>query len=246
MTERPKIVAIVQARLGSSRLPGKVLADIQGHPMLWHVVERARAARTLNEVVVATTTEPADDAIVSFCREHAVACFRGGEKDVLDRYYQAALQQEAQVVVRITSDCPMIDPEIVDKTVRGFLDAQPDYASNTLVRTYPRGLDTEVMTFEALQRAWSEAVHSYQRAHVTAYIYENPTKFRILPVIGETDHSEFRWTVDTAEDLEFVRAVYSSLGDERFSWRDALSLMERQPQLTEINRTVAQKALHEG
>jgi spore coat polysaccharide biosynthesis protein SpsF len=241
-----KVDAIIQARMGSSRLPGKVLADIQGHPMLWHVVQRTRAAGTLDEVIIATTTEPADDVIVTFCDKHAVACFRGSEKDVLDRYYRVARWHESQAVVRITSDCPMIDPEIVDKTVRAFLEAQPDYASNTLVRSYPRGLDTEVMTFEALQRAWSEAVEPYQRAHVTAYIYENPRKFRIVPVTGEVDHSDFRWTVDTPEDLKFVRAVYSSLGEARFSWRDALSLMERQPQLAEINRSVSQKALHEG
>jgi spore coat polysaccharide biosynthesis protein SpsF len=241
-----KVVAIIQARMGSTRLPGKVLADIRGHAMLFHVVRRTEAAETLDKVVIATTTEPANDAIVAWCGEHQVDCFRGNEMDVLDRYYRAACQYNADAVVRITSDCPMIDPQVVDKTVNAFLSEQPDYASNTRVRTYPRGLDTEVMTFAALQRTWTEARHPYQRTHVTPYIYENPSTFRILSITGETDHSAYRWTVDTPEDLEFVRAVYSRLTDETFSFSDALNLMKREPELAEINRSVLQKALQEG
>ena len=232
--------------MGSARLPGKVLADIHGHAMLWHVAERTRAAETLDDVVVATTTEPADDVIAAFCREYRVSCFRGSEEDVLDRYYQAALQHDAQAIVRITSDCPLIDPEVVDKIVRAFLVEHTDYASNCEVRTYPRGLDTEVMTFRALERAWGEARQTHQRAHVTPYIYQNPDQFRIVSVTGEEDHSAHRWTVDTPEDLEFVRKVYSRLQSEQFHWSDVLGLLEREPALTEINRSVAQKALPEG
>lgn len=244
-SKHPKVVAIVQARMGSTRLPGKVLRDVQGHPMLWYVVQRARGAETVDEVVVATTTEPADEVIVDFCREHRIGCFRGSEDDVLDRYYQAARQHGAKIVVRITSDCPLIDPEIVDKTVQAFLDRPPDYASNTMVRTYPRGLDTEVMSFRALELAWRQARQPYQRSHVTPYIYENPGQFRILSVTGEVDHSACRWTVDTPEDLEFVRAVYARMDGEEFLWSDVLRLIEREPELAEINRSVAQKALHE-
>jgi spore coat polysaccharide biosynthesis protein SpsF len=166
--------------------------------------------------------------------------------DVLDRYYRAASEYHAEVVVRITSDCPMIDPQIVDKTVSAFLKEYPDYASNTCVRTYPRGLDTEVMTFAALERAWSEARYPYQRTHVTPYLYENPGLFRILSVTAEADHSAYRWTVDTREDLEFVRAVYSRLKTARFSFSDALNLMQHEPELAQINRSVPQKAVHEG
>jgi spore coat polysaccharide biosynthesis protein SpsF len=241
-----KVIAIIQARMGSTRLPGKVLADIHGHDMLFHVVRRTEAAETLARVVIATTTEPADDAIEAWCGEHEVSCFRGNEMDVLDRYYRAACQYNAEAVVRITSDCPMIDPQTVDKTVSAFLSEQPDYASNTCVRTYPRGLDTEVMTFAALQRTWTEARHPYQRTHVTPYIYENPGLFKILSVTGEADHSAYRWTVDTREDLEFVRAVYSRLRSETFSFSDALNLMKREPELAEINRSVPQKTLQEG
>ncbi len=214
--------------------------------MLWYVVERTRGAKTLDEVIVATTTQSSDAAIVAFCRELGVACFRGSEEDVLDRYYQAALQHKPDAVVRITSDCPLIDPEIVDKVVETFLFQKPDYASNSLVRTYPRGLDTEVMTFGALERAWSNARQPYQRSHVTPYLYENPAKFNLLSVTGEQDHSEYRWTVDTPEDLEFVRALYARLDGKLCLFGDVLRLLEREPELAEINRAISQKELHEG
>jgi len=245
-SKQTKVVGIIQARMGSTRLPGKVMADIRGRPMLWHVVGRTRAAATLDEVVVATTTEAADDVIVALCRERGVDCFRGNEKDVLDRYYKAAREHTADAVVRITSDCPLIDPEIVDKTVRAFLAEQPDYASNGVVRTYPRGLDTEVVTFRALELAWREARQPYQRTHVTPYIYENPGRFRILSVTGDGDFSANRWTVDTPEDLELVRAIYAQFEGESFLLNDVLRLLEREPELAEINRLVAQKALREG
>jgi spore coat polysaccharide biosynthesis protein SpsF len=241
-----KVTAIIQARIRSTRLPGKVLAEIEGDPMLWHVVRRTRAAETVDEVVVATTTEPADDGIVAVCRERGVACFRGSEEDVLDRYYQTARRHDAQAIVRITSDCPLIDPEIIDKTVRAFLEDQPDYASNVGVRSYPRGLDTEVMSFRALEVAWRSAREPYQRSHVTPYLYENPGQFKVLSVTSDEDYSAHRWTVDTAEDLEVVRAMYARFESEDFRWRDVLRLLEREPELAEINRFIAQKALHEG
>jgi spore coat polysaccharide biosynthesis protein SpsF len=241
-----RVVAIIQARMGSTRLPGKVLKDLCGATVLARVVNRTTRATLLDEIVVATTVKLADDAIVQECERLSVACFRGDEADVLDRYYRAAQDVSADAIVRITSDCPLIDPKIVDKTVGAFLEARPDYASNTCVPTYPRGLDTEVVTFAALEMAWTSATHPYQRSHVTPYIYENPSKFKILSVTGEEDNSACRWTVDTPEDLEFVRAVYSRLRDHRFSWGDVLKLIEREPQLAEINREVEQKSLCEG
>jgi spore coat polysaccharide biosynthesis protein SpsF len=237
--------------MGSTRLPGKVLRDIVGEPMLWRVVERTRRATALHEVIVATTTEPADDALAEFCRECHIPCFRGDENNVLDRYYQAALQARADAVVRITSDCPLIDTEVIDKVVHEFLAGDYDYASNCLRRTYPRGLDCEIMTFRALERAWREATLPYERAHVTPYLYEKPGRFKLLSVTAAEDNNEGhygdgRWTVDTPEDLEFVRAVYSRMKDNSFSWRDVLTLLEREPELAQINRSIAQKALHEG
>jgi len=241
-----KVVAIIQARTGSTRLPGKVLADVGGKTMLARVTERLQRASSLNELLVATTDLPADDLVVAECRKYSVSISRGDQEDVLDRYYRAAQLAKADVIVRITSDCPLIDPEITDKTVSAFLEATPDYAANTLVRTYPRGLDTEVFSMEALARAWREAAIPYQRAHVTPYFYENPSKFRLVSVSAPQDLSEFRWTVDTPEDLEFVRGIYQRFEGRVFGWRDVLTLLEREPELTDLNRLIAQKALHEG
>lgn len=233
--------------MGSTRLPGKVLMDLGGESVLARVVRRLRRAGLIDEIVVATTTSAADNAIVSECERFSVAVFRGQENDVLDRYYHAAHWMNADAIVRITSDCPLIDPEITDNTIRAFVNCKPDYASNALQRTYPRGLDTEVIAWEALVRAWEGARLLYQRAHVTPYIYENPHRFHILAVTGETDYSDYRWTLDTAEDLAFIRTIYERMdNDDSFSWRDVLALLESEPQLTELNREVRQKALQEG
>jgi spore coat polysaccharide biosynthesis protein SpsF len=247
MSNSAKVVAIVQARMGSTRLPGKVLKDLEGETVLTRVVQRVRRARLIDEVLIATTNEPADNAIVEECERCFVPVFRGDESDVLDRYYRAALACRAAVIVRITSDCPLIDPDITDKTIAAFLDARPDYASNALVRTYPRGLDTEVMTLEALERAWRDAGEPYQRAHVTPYIYQHPDAFTVLPVTGDADYSGHRWTLDTPEDLAFIRAIYARVEDRyNFGWRDVLGILDREPELAEMNRMVLQKAVHEG
>ncbi len=244
-----KVVAIIQARMGSTRLPGKVLKDIGGATMLARVVRRAQQAKLINEVIVATTTQPADADIVSECSRLNVPAFRGDEQDVLDRYYQVAQTHHAQAIVRITSDCPLIDPAVTDKTIQAFLQAAPDYdyASNTLQRTYPRGLDTEVMTFDALERAWRETQGPFQRVHVTPYFYQNPAKFKLLSVTHDQDYSHYRWTVDTLQDLAFVQTVYARLGNRmNISWQEVLALLEREPELAELNRDIQQKALHEG
>ena len=191
--------------MGSMRLPGKVLKDLEGETVLARVVNRLRRSQLINEVLVATTDRPADDVIVKECRSLSVLVSRGDENDVLDRYFRAAQLAKAEVVVRITSDCPLIDPEITDKTIAAFLEHAPDYASNALVRTYPRGLDTEVVSVSALGRAWQGARKRYEREHVTPYIYEHPAEFKLLSVTGDADYSGHRWTVDTPEDLEFVR-----------------------------------------
>jgi spore coat polysaccharide biosynthesis protein SpsF len=242
-----KTVAIIQARMGSTRLPGKVLMDVAGETMLARVMHRVRRARLIDELLVATTDRPADDAIVAECRKCSVPVSRGDQDDVLDRYFRAAQLAKAEIVVRITSDCPLIDPEITDKTIAAFLEARPDYASNTLVRTYPRGLDTEVISVAALARAWQEARKPYEREHVTPYIYEHPAEFKVLSVTGDADYSAHRWTVDTPEDLEFVRAIYARFkGNMTFLWRDVLDLLDREPGLMDLNRSVVQKALHKG
>jgi len=242
-----KVVAIIQARMGSTRLPGKVLKDLGGETVLSRVVGRTRRATLLDEIVVATSAQPGDDAILQECERLSIACFRGDEIDVLDRFYRAAQKFAADAVVRITADCPLIDPELIDATIRAFLDQKPDYATNSLVVTYPRGLDVEVFTAEALARAWGSAKEPYQRVHVTPYLYENPGLFKIVSLTADGDYSKYRWTLDTAEDLVVIRAIYGHFGQRgSIRWREVLHLMESRPELAEVNSQVRQKTLREG
>ena len=242
-----KTVAIIQARVGSTRLPGKVLKDLGGQTVLARVLRRISRMRAVEEIIVATTSEAADDPVVDEASRKGVLVYRGSTEDVLDRYYQAACVFNADVIVRITADCPLIDPEISDRVIRKFLEVRPDYASNTLERTYPRGLDTEVASFSTLKRAWENAREPYQRSHVMPYIYQNSTQFRLCSVKGLEDYSHHRWTLDTPEDLEFMRGVYAKLSrNEDFGWQDVLKIVERDPALRAINRNIRQKALFEG
>ena len=242
-----QVVAIIQARMGSTRLPGKVMELIAGETMLARVVERTRRASLIDSVVVVTTMGRMDEPIVGECKKLNAPVFRGSEDDVLDRYYRAAFACHAENVVRITSDCPLIDPEEIDKVVREFLDCKSDYASNCLERTYPRGLDTEVMTIKTLTRVWQEAREDYQRTHVTPYIYQNPGLFKLCSVKADADYSNHRWTVDTAEDLTFIRSIYQCLDQGvDFGWKDVLRALGKEPQLMELNRNIPQKAMEEG
>jgi spore coat polysaccharide biosynthesis protein SpsF len=241
-----KTVAIIQARMGSSRLPGKVLLDLAGEPMLARVINRMCRAQSLDGVIIATTTEPADDSLVALCNARGWPCFRGSRDDVLDRYYRAAQEFGAAIVVRITSDCPLIDPEVIDRVVRELLDhrSRPDYASNVLPRrTYPRGLDVEAFRWETLKAIWQEDDNPAWREHVTQFLHHHPERFVIHSVLNDRDLSAMRWTVDTPEDLEFVRLIYGAFGHDHFSRHDVLALLEAQPQWLELNRCVQQKAV---
>lgn len=241
------VLPIIQARMGSTRLPGKALMDIGCASMLARAVNRTRRALRVNQVIVATTAEASDDAIVEECEKLRVDVFRGSQDDVLDRYYQAARKFNADVVVRITSDCPLIDPALIDAVVAEFETNQWDYVSNVQPRWYPRGLDIEVFSFAALECAWQKATESYQRAHVTPYIYQHPELFRLGAVCADKDYSAQRWTVDTMQDLELVRAIYARFDNQdSFGWCEALAVVEREPMLRELNHAVQQKALHEG
>ena len=240
-----KVIAVIQARIGSTRLPGKVLKDLAWEPLLARVVNRTLRAKSMNGVVVATTEDTTDDAIVDLCQERGWHFFRGSQQDVLDRYYQSALAFESDIIVRITSDCPLIEPEIIDRVADELLQSSPelDYASNSLTRTFPRGLDVEVMTLEALERAWREDKNPAWREHVTPYILCNPEKFKIRNVASDTNYSHMRWTVDTVEDLTFVRKIYSHFQSDTFTWREVLRLLEAHPDWLEINRRVQQKVV---
>lgn len=221
-----RVVAIIQARMGSTRLPGKVLMDLGGDTMLARCVDRTCRAQILDEVVVATTGQLADEIIVDLCIMRGWSYFVGSERDVLDRYYRAAMEYQADAVVRITSDCPLIEPVIIDQTVRKFLSHQPtiDYVSNIYpYRTFPKGLDVEVMRFDTLARAWREDISPTWREHVTQYIQRTPDLFRTLTIANTVDYSHLRWTVDTPEDLVFVRRVYDHFGNDDFSWQEVLN-----------------------
>ena len=236
-------VAIIQARMGSTRLPGKVLADLAGEPVLTRVINRVNRAESLDEVIVATTTMPSDEPIVELCQSHEISCFRGSEDDVLDRYYHAALQHSAELVVRITSDCPLIEPCIIDRVVEEYLkgDGALHYVSNTLPhRTYPRGLDTEAISFNTLACAWQEDDNPGWREHVTPFIYRNPDRFQIQSIVHNIDLSHHHWVVDTLEDLKFIRQIYNYFMRDDFDWTEVLELLERHPEWLEINRHIRQ------
>jgi len=230
-----KTIALIQARMTSSRLPGKVLQDVAGKPMLLHVVNRAQQAKSVDNVAVITSTHESDDAIERCCIENSIPCFRGNLDDVLDRYYQASRHFQADNIVRITADCPLLDPSIVDKVVNAFNDGTYDYVSNTLECTYPDGLDAEVFRFAALEKAWKEACLKSEREHVTAYIYKHPEIFQLGIVKNQEDLSALRWTVDTPSDLEFVRAVYAGFNDDHFGMEDVLRFIKEHPEIAVLN-----------
>lgn len=246
----PRIVAIIQARMGSSRLPGKVLMDIEGKPMLEWVVSRVRQSNRVHEVVVATTTDPSDDQVAEFCQDNGIAVYRGSTFDVLDRYYQAASQAKADVVVRVTADCPLIDPQEIDTLLSEFFDRQVDFATNRLPppwhRTFPIGLDTEVASFTALERAWKEASEKHDREHVMPYLYEVEGRFKIYYHNTSPDYGDMRWTVDTAEDLQAVRLIFSHLSNkDHFTWHDVLDVVQQNPELGNINAGIRHKVFDE-
>ncbi|MBU1158552.1 MAG: glycosyltransferase family protein [Candidatus Thermoplasmatota archaeon] len=241
-----RVVMIIQARMGSSRLPGKVMKLISGKPMLWHVVNRAKGCAEVGTVVVATTTNEEDRAVKDLAEKNGVGTFCGSEDDVLDRYYQAAKAYRADVIVRITADCPLIDPQLIDRMVRHYIDNSDkyDYVGMARPSRYPNGLDTEVFSFAALERAWREARLKSEREHVTPYIWKNEHLFRIGAVGMDRDCSSYRWSVDEERDLELVREIHKHLYEEGrfFTTEEVLELLSRMPELADINRGIPRDA----
>ncbi|MBP6919670.1 MAG: glycosyltransferase family protein [Candidatus Omnitrophica bacterium] len=231
------VLAVIQARMGSTRLPRKVLRPVNGRPLLWYLVQRVRSARGIDGVVVATTVEPADDEIEDFCRLADIPCFRGSEGDVLDRYYQAALAFPCRWIVRITGDCPLIDPAVIERVVRAAVENTADYTSNTNPPTYPDGMDVEAFTFDALSRAWKEAAFKYQREHVTSFMTEHPEAFRCENVPCDEDLSSFRLTVDAPEDFAVVERIIQDLGarGRLFGLGDIISYVRSHPDIRALN-----------
>ncbi len=282
---KPRVIAIIQGRISSSRLPGKILADIAGQPMLQRVFLRTSRASTVTETIFATTTDPSDDPVAEYCDFSGIPFTRGNLYDVLDRYYQTAVQTKADVIIRVTADCPVIDPDLIDDAVNalwGRFEGMPDpveglnrsllpdeliFAANFVCnrlpppfqRTYPIGLDVEVCTLDALQKAWRESTETFHREHVMPYFYEgvelsvvsrqlslgvSPRGFRVALLNHITDFGDYRWTVDTPQDLEFMRQVYARFdGRDDFTWKEALALVHNEPKLMQINANVKHKTL---
>jgi spore coat polysaccharide biosynthesis protein SpsF (cytidylyltransferase family) len=232
------IAAIIQARIGSTRLPGKVIKDLCGKPVLWHVVTRAMEAQTIDTVIVATTDKKEDDVIVDLCHEYNFPVYRGSENDVLDRYYQCASMFYADTIVRITSDCPLIDPHVIDLVVQNFNEGTYDYVTNTLEYTFPDGLDVEVFSFEALRTAWQNATLSSEREHVTPYI-RNHGEFQKNNVISKKPYPSYRLTLDYPEDYQFIKQIYEGLGCARFYIDDIDAYLKANPDLVMLNQHYA-------
>ncbi|MBN1447483.1 MAG: glycosyltransferase family protein [Bacteroidetes bacterium] len=237
------IITIIQARTGSSRLPGKVMLPLAGKPLLLRMVERVSMARTPMTVVVATTTDPDDTDIRLLCNRHGIPCYSGDPYDLLDRHYRAALLYDADVVVKIPSDCPLIDPAIIDRVLSSYITyhRDHDYVSNLHPATYPDGNDVEVMPMPILHLAWREATRQFEREHTTPFLWEQPERFRIGNVLWESGQDfsmSHRWTIDYPEDYQFIRTVYDRLYSEDsmcFGISDILALLDREPELSQIN-----------
>jgi spore coat polysaccharide biosynthesis protein SpsF len=236
---------IIQARMGSTRLPGKILKPLSDKPMLLHVYERLHKSININQIIIATTDLAEDDIVENFCVQNNIKCFRGSSDDVLSRYYYASLQYSCEVIIRITADCPLIDPKIIDAMIFDFDNYfdEIDYLSNTLKRSFPRGLDTEIFKFGSLETSFNKSSLRSEREHVTPYIYNNPDTFRLKNFLNEVDLSAHRWTVDTIEDFNLVEIIYNKLFNNSsiFLMNDILQLFNHNPLLFDINKSVEQK-----
>ncbi|OMC89147.1 acylneuraminate cytidylyltransferase [Viridibacillus sp. FSL H7-0596] len=241
------VLAIIQARMGSTRLPGKILKQVNGKALLAYQLERVGKSKFIDQIVIATTIDQKDDQIVEFCIQYGVDYYRGSENDVLARYYEAAEQFDGDIIVRLTSDCPIIDPVVIDETINYYIDhsSEFDYVSNTIERTYPRGLDTEVFSRDALEKSNEKAKLERDREHVTAFMYSNPQIFRIGSISNTQNLENHRWTVDTAEDFQLVDLILSNLysKNQLFYMSDVIELLDKHPDWVQLNSHIEQKKL---
>jgi spore coat polysaccharide biosynthesis protein SpsF len=232
------IGCIIQARMGSSRLPSKVLMKSDdGRPLLYYVINQLRYCTKVKNLVIATTTNQEDDEIEKFANDNSVNIFRGKEKDVLDRYFQCAKKYSFSTIVRITADCPLIDPQIVDKVIEKFFSGNYDFATNTLTRTFPIGTDVEVFSFSALNRAWENTQLPSEREHVTPYLRKEEN-FKIINIENDKNISNLRLTVDRIEDFELIKQILNNISINPIHLEDVLELFSRKPELIEINKHI--------
>jgi len=243
-----KFTAIIQARMGSTRLPGKIFLPLAGRPLLAHAVERVARAQSIDEIVVATTTAPADARIAQWAHAKGLRVHRGSEEDVLARYYSAATRFNARHIVRITADDPFKDPEVIDGVVALYTSGSFDFAYNNKPPSFPEGLDVEVFSLKALAAAFQETCDPYDREHVTPYLYNHPDRFQQANLAYPEDISHLRWTIDTTLDYRMATEVYTNLdkGGNPFLMQDILLFLKHNPQVAEINRHVARSAMYVG
>jgi len=235
------ILAIIQARTGSSRLPGKVLLKLGDKTVLEHVISRVNKSRFIDEAIVATTINHSDLGIVKLCADNGIRVFCGSEEDVLDRFFQLAKIVQPDQIVRVTADCPLIDHGIIDEVIQKHLDTKADYTSNVIIETYPDGEDVEVFNFESLRKAWKDSNAMSTREHVTQHIRNHPQEFKIVSHEHASNLSKKRWTLDNKEDYEFIKIIYDELyaGDPFFRMEAVLKLLEKRPELEEINAFIS-------
>jgi len=228
-----KVTAIIQARMTSTRLPGKVLMNIEGKPMLWHVINRLRFSKKLNDITLAIPNTKKNDILEKFAKNNKVKYFRGSEKDVLSRYYQAAKKFKCDVIVRITSDCPLVDPKLVDLMIEKHLNSGADFTSNCIERTFPKGLDIEIFNFGVLEKTHKEAKGKFEKEHVVLYMEKHPEIFNIVQFKNRKDFSYLRWVVDNIKDLKFIREIYKRLYKEGkiFLMEDVITFLKKQSKL---------------
>jgi spore coat polysaccharide biosynthesis protein SpsF len=227
---------MIQARVDSSRLANKVLETIEGKSLLWHVINRAKQVKNVDQVILITTRHKIDEKIIRIANESQILSFQGDTLDVLNRHYQCALKFNADPIIRITADCPLIDPKLSGEILEFFLSNNYDYVSNTINPTYPDGLDTEIFSFMALKEAANQAKLKSEREHVTSYIKNNSEKFKLYNYKNKQDYSKFRWTVDEKKDLEFVRKIYFEMSPKKiFSMNDILKIISENPKIQKIN-----------
>jgi spore coat polysaccharide biosynthesis protein SpsF len=240
------IVAIIQARLGSTRFPKKVFADLAGKPLIWHVINRLKYSDRINNIVLATTNSTTDDDLANWANIEHVNLFRGSENNVLERFYFAAKQYSADIIVRITADDPFKDPTIIDKVIDTLLDENLDFAYNNNPPTFPEGLDTEVFTYDAIEKAYFQSNDDYEKEHVTQYFYRNNEVFKQSNFRNVNDISNLRWTIDTELDYEMTKQVYNVLyrEDSIFQMNDILRLLDEKPEISLINLDVARSAMY--
>ena len=242
---KKKITVIIEARTGSSRLRNKVIAEIEGKPMIFYVIDRVKQIKSVEQIILATTQEENDKILTEIAKQNSIGSFVGDSIDVLDRGYQCALQNNADPIIRITGDCPLIDPDIVEEMLEFYLKNNYDYVSNRINPKYPDGLDVEIYSFNTLQMAAQNAKWSSERELVTTYITKNPKNFKIFSYENQKDLSEYRWTVDEQKDLEFIRKIYSIMKPKtNFSMKEIVEILSKNSELLKINAGIMRNEGH--